>query len=1403
MFLAAHGAAFGLTDAPELLVRRVQTSDEVGMDHVRLQQLHQGIPVTAAEINVHLQGANVLSVNAKTLPDLDGVGTVSAVQPAEASRAVRELLAKYLAITNALLSEPRLEIFNRGLLDGTRVPTRLAWFIEATRTDLRRFFWVDAQNGRMLLHFNQLANALDRRVYTATCTSSLPGSLLRTEGGAATGDVDADDAYTFAGDTYNYYWTEFGRDSYDGAGAPIISTVHWTDTNGVCSYQNAYWNGSQMVYGDGFASAEDVVAHELTHAVTERTAGLYYYMQSGALNESYSDIFGETVELTNGHGTNTPAARWLMGENLPIGPVRDLMNPTAFGNPGKMSDPEFACADPGGDAGGVHSNSGVPSHAYALMVDGGIYNGYTITGIGLTKAAHIEYRALTTYLISGSDFLDDYNALCQSGSDLIGTYGITADDLLQVQNALLAVEITNRWPCTPLQPLVPALCGPGQVVSNLFFDDLETTNSGNWSTTKLSGAYNPWIGGVGDYTLYFTDFAASGRYSFWGADLSIAGNSAVQMRVDVAIPEGDVRMQFNHSYGFENYGTTCYDGGVLEYSTNAGSTWFDAGSLITAGAKYGGTISTGTGNPLGGKSAFVQDSYGYTASQLTLTNLAGRNVRFRFRLGTDSSVGDYGWFIDDIRIYQVSTPLFPPQLANIETNPVYYTENQAATAMTSTLTVSDADSAMLTYATVSIAANYALGQDVLSMNAGPPTGIATNYNPANGVLTLSGSNSVADYQAALRAVTYRNTSGNPSTLTRAVTFVVEDDTGLTSNDQTRNIVVTNSPPVAGYVADQTSGSAPLPVTFTNTSTGVITNASWNFGDGTTTNMTATSVWHIYNYAGNNAVSLTVRGPGGTSTTNRAAYIVVTNGPPGARFSASSASGYAPLTVTFDSRSSSGVITNRFWNFDDGSTSNTTEMVVSHTYVSAQPYSYCPTLTVSGPLGIGAATSCIVVTNAAPEPAFVVWPTNGAAHLTVFYFTNLSRFATNYSWSFGDGTTTNTATTDLITHTYSNASNYTVCLTATGAGGTKISCSPNRIGVTNLPPNVLAWGDDSFGQCDVPIQALNTIAIAAGAWHSLALRSSGSVLAWGSDWNGQCEAPPTSENALAVAAGGYHSLAIRPNGAVVAWGANDYGQANVPAGLTGVIGIAAGTWHSVLLRADGTVEAWGDNSAGQTNQPAGLTDVVAVAAGGNHSLALKADGTVAGWGENTDANGNVVGQSVVPWGLTNVVAIAAGEYHSLAVKSDGRVVAWGDNSEGQCVVPPELTNAVAVAAGGAHSVALKSDGTLAAWGANWNGQCVIPSIATNSVTVAAGEYHTLVLLDNDLPAPRLLNPAWTNGQTSLLLQTVQRKKYVLEYKNFLTDKAWTALATNNGNGALIMLTDPGAGVSQRFYRVQQW
>jgi uncharacterized lipoprotein YddW (UPF0748 family) len=349
--------------------------------------------------------------------------------------------------------------------------------------------------------------------------------------------------------------------------------------------------------------------------------------------------------------------------------------------------------------------------------------------------------------------------------------------------------------------------------------------------------------------------------------------------------------------------------------------------------------------------------------------------------------------------------------------------------------------------------------------------------------------------------------------------------------------------------------------------------------------------------------------------------------------------------------------------------------------------------------------------------------------------------------------------------------------------------------------VAGWGDNGFGQGEAPEMVTNAVAIAAGAWHTLALRADGGVAVWGDNSSDQCNM--RLQDALAIAAGGYHNLAIRADGTVVAWGANDYGQTNVPVGLTGVIGIAAGTWHSVALRANGTVAVWGDNTFGQTNPPGGLTNVTAVAAGGNHSLALKADGTVAAWGENTDAEGNAAGQSVVPWGLTNVVAIAAGEYHSLAVRRDGTVVAWGDNSQDQCNVPLGLTNVVAVAGGGGHSLALGADGALTAWGADWNSQCNIPPGLFPAMGIAAGNYHTAVLLEGVIPVPQLLNSARTGGQFTTLVQTLNRKHYALEYKASLTAPGWTAVCTNAGNGALRTLTDQSAAGAQRFYRMRQW
>jgi len=233
-------------------------------------------------------------------------------------------------------------------------------------------------------------------------------------------------------------------------------------------------------------------------------------------------------------------------------------------------------------------------------------------------------------------------------------------------------------------------------------------------------------------------------------------------------------------------------------------------------------------------------------------------------------------------------------------------------------------------------------------------------------------------------------------------------------------------------------------------------------------------------------------------------------------------------------------------------------------------------------------------------------------------------------------------------------------------------------------------------------------------------SQGTVEIWGSDWYGETVVPAGLTDVTAVAAGFYHSLALKSDGTVVGWGEDSWGQSSVPAGLTNVIAVAAGGNHSLALKSDGTVAAWGDNSGGENNIPAGLTDVVAIAAGVHYNLAVKSDGTLVGWGYNLE------GEAVSPIGLTDVTAVAAGYYHSVALKSDGTVVAWGSDDQGQTPAPAGLNNVVAVAAAQNYSLALKGDGTVVGWGFEWAGAHLPPAGLTGVVAIAAGYDHALAL-----------------------------------------------------------------------------
>ena len=281
--------------------------------------------------------------------------------------------------------------------------------------------------------------------------------------------------------------------------------------------------------------------------------------------------------------------------------------------------------------------------------------------------------------------------------------------------------------------------------------------------------------------------------------------------------------------------------------------------------------------------------------------------------------------------------------------------------------------------------------------------------------------------------------------------------------------------------------------------------------------------------------------------------------------------------------------------------------------------------------------------------------------------------------------------------------------------------------------VIAWGDDSSGQCDVPAGLTNVVAVAGGYDFSVALNVNGTVVVWGDNTFGETNVPPGLTNVTSIAAGGGHVLALLENGTVVAWGADGHNQTNVPAGLTNVMAIAAGAACSLALRNDGSVVAWGYDFYDQTNVPT-MGPVAQVAAGVVQGVALLTDSTVKQWGNVT---GSEFGWTSEPSGLTNVVSIAAGGYHTLALNANGTVTAWGAGStnsvvdidldnEGQSVVPTGLSNVVQVAGGYFYSLALQSAGTVTGWGFDEDGETDVPDGLTGVLAISAGGFHGLAI-----------------------------------------------------------------------------
>lgn len=302
-------------------------------------------------------------------------------------------------------------------------------------------------------------------------------------------DHAANDAHWGAANTYDYYLNILSRNSYDDAGSVIESYVH----RGV-NYNNAFWNGSVMTYGDGDGTtftpltALDVVGHEITHGVTEFSSNLVYSYESGALNESFSDIFGAAIEFYALGETN---GDWIVGEDMtPSGTgIRNMMDPNIKSDPDTYLGAFWHTSS--SDNGGVHTNSGVQNYWFYLLTEGGSGtndNGdaFNITGLGLGPAAQIAYRNNNVYLTSSSQYADARAGAIQAAIDL---YGPCSPEVESTTNAWYAVGVGNAYVPTVVADFesdITTACAPP-------YDIKFTNNSSN----------------AGTFTWYFGDGTTS------------------------------------------------------------------------------------------------------------------------------------------------------------------------------------------------------------------------------------------------------------------------------------------------------------------------------------------------------------------------------------------------------------------------------------------------------------------------------------------------------------------------------------------------------------------------------------------------------------------------------------------------------------------------------------------------------------------------------------------------------------------------------------------------------------------------------------------------------------------------------------------------------------------------------
>jgi bacillolysin len=539
-FIEQYRDLFKMTDAAaELSLSKIEV-DHLSMTHVRLQQVSHGVPVVGAELSAHYDAQGRLtSIDANYISGIQDLD----IQPKISAKVAHDVALADVVAATKNVDESKLTSTDGKLVvyaSGER-PAALAYeyTVRAIFGDEPAIwvFTVDAKTGEILHRYNNLqtieatgAGVLgDAKTFQVvqsgssyTMTDSSRGVSISTysangqQSGPDQGAVEvtsstltswdrgvgpgaAVDAHVYAGVVFDYYKKVHARNAIDGAGTPMLSTVHFGQ-----AYDNAFWDGTGMSYGDGgqlfkpLSAGLDVVAHEFTHGVTGATSNLDYQGQSGALNEAVSDIFGVFIEHSL---VPDPVKNWTMGERIALGNVgiRDFKTPANGDQPGNMS----VYVNTQQDNGGVHINSGIVNNAAFLMTIGGtnpVSQTNVAFGIGWEKSEALWYRANTKYFMSTTNFAQAAQGIMQAAKDI----ALTANEQNIVDCAWKATGVvqgtcatlTDPNPTTPSSrpPATSAGADPGAgtgadgtatgATSTGAADDTSGTDTGSTSTPK-------------------------------------------------------------------------------------------------------------------------------------------------------------------------------------------------------------------------------------------------------------------------------------------------------------------------------------------------------------------------------------------------------------------------------------------------------------------------------------------------------------------------------------------------------------------------------------------------------------------------------------------------------------------------------------------------------------------------------------------------------------------------------------------------------------------------------------------------------------------------------------------------------------------------------------------------------